>query len=62
MDNVTDIIQEIWNELVVASAVEAPLNRTPKPVTEKNAAHPAIISAENPTNHLSQFILSIDSC
>jgi len=29
MDNVTDIMQEIWNELVVASAVESPLNIKP---------------------------------
>jgi hypothetical protein len=29
MDSITDIIQEIWNELVVASAVEAPLNIKP---------------------------------
>jgi hypothetical protein len=26
MDNIVDIVKEIWNELVVASAVEVPLN------------------------------------
>jgi hypothetical protein len=42
MDNVTDIIQEIWNELVVASAVEAPLNIKPY--------YNEMVKVEDPTN------------
>jgi hypothetical protein len=36
---------------------EAPANRTPNPVTEKYAAHPATITADNPTKYFNQFIL-----
>jgi hypothetical protein len=42
MDNVTDIIQEIWNELVVASAVESPLNIKPY--------YNEMVKVEDPTN------------
>ena len=42
MGCITDIIQEIWNELVVASAVEAPLNIKPY--------YNEMVKVEDPTN------------